>query len=208
MKKLVSDSIRDLTILSVASLVLGILLLFFPNTSGLIICRICALALIVFGALHVVLYFVRDLSANIFRHDLAIGIVCLLVGVYLFLRPQILMSVLPAVLGLALLADSFLRLQKAFDLVRMHESHWWVVLLLAVATGIFGIVILANPFAAASALLMFIGIGLLVNGFSDLWTLRTVRHHLKDAAQKFEDAVHGVETTGYVVEDDDDEHQN
>ena len=180
MKKFLSDTLRDTTILSVASLVLGALLLFFPGISGRVIASLCALALVVYGGVHTVLYFMRRSPADMVRYHLAKGLVCLLLGLYLLLRPQVLLNFLPVALGLAVLVDSAVRLQKAFDLARMKAPAWWVVLLMALATGVLGLVILLNPFTVAATLIMFLGLGLLVNGLSDLWTLRAVRRQLKD----------------------------
>ena len=187
MKKWFSDALGDLTLLSVASLVLGALLLFFPAVSGRVICTLCALALVIYGGLHLVLYFLRKTPDDMFRHDFAKGLIALLLGVFLLLNPNVLLGILPVVLGLVLLVDSAIRLQKAFDLIRLGAVNWWIVLLLALATGIVGIIILVNPFRVASALLMFIGIGLLLNGFSDLWTIRSVRRKWND---KFGDEDH------------------
>ena len=185
MKKFLSDTLRDTTILSVASLVLGALLLFFPGISGRVIAALCALALVVYGGVHTALYFIRRSPDDMVHYHLAKGLVCLLLGLFLLFRPQVLLNFLPIVLGLAVLVDSAVRLQKAFDLARMHHSAWWVVLLMALVTGALGLVILMNPFAVASTLIMFMGVGLLVNGLSDLWALRAVRRQLKDFRDDF-----------------------
>ncbi len=203
MKKILSDSLRDFTLLAVACLVLGVLLLFFPGASGRVICSLCAIALIVYGGIHVVLYFLRKAPEDLFRHDFAKGLICLLLGVYLLMRPAFLMGVLPVVLGIVVLGDSIIRLQKSFDLVRLGDSLWWVVLLLAIATGILGVLMLVNPFGAAATLLRFIGLGLVLSGVSDLWTMFSLRHWVKDTARLIKDEISGIETTEYTVEDAD-----
>lgn len=200
MKKAFSDSLRDFALLALASLVLGLLLLIFPDTSARLISILCAVVLVVYGGIHVVLYFFRKSPDDLFRHDFAKGLICLLAGLYLLFNPHVLMAVLPFVLGLVVVADSIIKLQKAFDLVRLGSPHWWVVLLLAIATAILGVLMLLNPFRAAASLMMFIGIGLVVNGVSDLWTVISLRRWVKAAVQTVKEAVSGIETTGRVEE--------
>ena len=195
MNKVFSDSLRDSVLLAIASLVVGLLVLIFPGTSARLICLLCALLLILYGALHIVLYFVRKAPEDLFRHDFAKGLICLLAGIYLLLHPEILLDVLPVALGLVVVVDSIIKLQKAFDLIRLGNERWWIVLLFAIATAILGLLMLVNPFNYPATLMAFIGVGLVINGATDLWTAASIRRWVKRAAKAAQEAEEAAAAT-------------
>lgn len=198
MKKWLSDFKRDFVLLSVAYLVLGILLLVFPGGSGKVVCYVCAAILCVFGLTYLVSYFARGAQNSLLRMDFAIGLIALLVGIYVFARPEVVLSILPVVLGVVMIVDGIVKLQKALDLARIRDSYWLLLLLLAVLTAVLGVLMLVDPFATAEALIMFIGISMIVGGVSDLWTAFCISRRLRRVEKK----LMGIETGDYTVSDD------
>ena len=203
MKTMFKDLKRDFILVAVAGFILGLLLLLFPESSGLIICYICAAAVVIFGVMHLVSYFIHKAPEHIFRYDLAQGLIGLALGIYLFMRPELLLGVLPMVLGIVVIVDSVIKLQNSFDLARLGYRFWWISLILSLCTGTLGALMLLNPFATAQVLLMFIGISLISNSLVDFWNVLFLSRRIRQVKKAVDDAVAkagAVDADGHFVD--------
>lgn len=187
MRDLLFQFKRDFALLAASCIVLGLLLLLYPETSGTIIAVIISILLAAVGVMHIIFYFFRHFPEDVGRMDLVVGLLCTAGGVYLFLHPGLLIGLLPTVMALLLLFDACLKLQSAADLARMHTPRWWIILLLAILAAGLGIVILCNPFETASILLMFIGGALIADGLFDFWTLFSLHIRMRRLRREMEE---------------------
>ncbi len=188
MRDFLSQFKRDFALMAAACIVLGLLLLLYPETSGTIISVIIALVLAAAGVMHILTYIFRRYPDDIGHMDLVFGLICAGLGVFLFLHPGILISLLPTVLGLLLIIDGIVKLQSAIDLARLHTGRWWIILILAAASIILGSVALINPFETMFILLMFIGASLIIDGLFDFWTLFSIHRRVKRFRKEMEEA--------------------
>ena len=168
MRQLFSDFKNNLILTGLATLLLGGVLVVFPDASGRMICYVAAALIAVYGAVELIGYFATEVAAAGQRFSLVQGVVALLLAGALLWRPEMFLSILPLLLGIVLVVAGLCKLQSAVDLVRIHSSRWLWVLLTAVHTLLLGAVTLYNPFSAAVTLMQFIGISLVVSGVSDL----------------------------------------
>ena len=80
-------------------------------------------------------------------------------------------AVLAAVIGVAVIIDSILRLQISLNLRRLDGGGWIALFVTAVVTLVFGILLLFNPFTAVKVATIVAGASLLVDGAFTLWGL-------------------------------------
>ena len=84
MRDYLSQFKRDFALCAAASIVLGLLLLLYPDTSGTILAVIIALALAAMGAMHILNYLFRRFPDDIGRMDLVSGLLMAGIGVFSF----------------------------------------------------------------------------------------------------------------------------
>ena len=127
-------------------------------------------------------------------------------GVFLLMRPEIIVGFLPVLLGIAIVIAGAVKIQQSMDLLRAGYRRWWLVLLLAALALAAGVVLLINPFEAASTLVLMIGIVLIYNGVTDLWTISRVSGRLRQMRAEASVAVSGVDVdeNGVPIDDSDD----
>ena len=130
------------TFLLIAALYLacGISLLVWPAQSGLVICYVFGGISLLYGAVQIIRY-CCNAAVSIFRYELVTGILCCAFGLFVILRADMVLAVLPFVFGCAIVFDSVMTLQNAIDLRRLGFSRWWLILLLAGVTGAFGVLL-------------------------------------------------------------------
>ena len=137
-------------------------------------------ALLIYGVVTIVSFFLRDSRQGSFVFELFLGIVAAALGLLFLLRPVIVASVLPVILGLFIVVDGLVNLKRALELRRMLYLRWTVPLVLSAVSAVLGLVIVFQPFLAAEALVMLIGAVLIYEGLSDLWTIFRVSQWTKE----------------------------
>lgn len=146
--------------------VLGVVLTFFPQLSANIICYIGGGLLILYGIFKMATYFRTNVVLA--GHLFSTGLIALAGGLVIVLMPGVVVSVIPLLIGFALIACSMLQLEMALGLSRMKYPRWYLTLAGAFLMLVLGIVILVNPFSTSLLLLRFIGVSMLVEAICDL----------------------------------------
>ena len=83
---------------------------------------------------------------------------------FLLFKANTVVAVLAAVIGVAVVIDSILRLQISLNLRRVTGGGWIALFVTAVVTLVFGILLLFNPFTAVKVATIVAGASLLADG--------------------------------------------
>ena len=124
---------------AILSIVLGIVLLFFPQTTLLTICYAFAFILAIVGVGYIFTYIKSDTLKTYQRNDFVVGLTYLVLAIFVSLKTELIISLLPVLLGLAIIISSIVKLQHAFDLMRVKFSNWWSILLIAISSAAIGL---------------------------------------------------------------------
>ena len=159
-----------LLLTGLVSIALGIILISVPGVIENALRYILGGGLAVFGIFEVVSVFVRP-NGLLSVGRMIPGILCLAVGLVFLFRFETFVSLLWILIGIAILIDSVYKLQYAFLLKAKKVGNWWVNLLISLATLIFAVVLMIEPFSVAHSMATLTGVLLLVNGLFDLFSL-------------------------------------
>ncbi len=177
-------------VMSLLYCALGALMILKPSLSAMVIARVCGAFLIVFGIIKIAGYFSRDLFRLAFQYDLAFGILIIMLGALICIRPYGAMNFMCIVLGVCALADGLLKIQIAIDSKRFGIKKWWLLLVLALLTAAAGITLVVWHAESAPVLIIILGASLLSEGILNLATVLTAVKITKrdfDAADFYEE---------------------
>ena len=160
-------------VMSGALIALGCVLTTAPETFAETMCSIMGISAAVFGAVKLVSYFSKDLFRLAFQHDLAEGILLVILGVTTAVRPELFMGIIGAVFGICVLADGLLKIQTALDARLFGVGKWWLILAAALLSGTAGFFLIINPVGSASVVAVILGISLIAEGVLNLITVLT-----------------------------------
>ena len=177
MLDMIKELKKNMILLAVFYLILGIILVLFPEGSGYAICYLIGGLTIIYGIFHLVLYQRTKSPFVTYRYDLVQGIIGLAIGIYVM------------ILGVVVMIDSIVKIQNAWDLKRMGYDRWWLVMIGALVTLVFGLLMVFYPFTVYLSVIVFVGISLIVNGVSDLITIFILNKKVKEFKSKVEDMV-------------------
>lgn len=155
-------------VLSALYCVFGVLLIAVPDFSMKLLGILVGCMMIGFGAVKLMGYFSRDLYRLAFQFDLAYGILLIVLGLIVLVRPVQLVSFFCLVLGICILADGLFKIQAASDSKRFGLRPWWLILTLAIMACLAGLLLVFRPMDGARALLVLLGIAMLAEGILNL----------------------------------------
>ncbi len=162
---------KAMLITSVVYMVIGLFLIIWPDPARQIIIYAIGAAALLYGGYRIVEFFVRKEHLGGVQIGVALGIACALLGLFLLIKANLVVTLLATIVGIALIVDSILRLQIALNLRHTGMKNWLVLLITALFTLGFGILLLFNPFTAIKVATILAGIGLLIDGGFTLWSV-------------------------------------
>ena len=161
------------TLAAVIYLILGLVLLFAPRTSQALMGGIIGVSVTLYGALSIVSFLLnREQTAYVF--DLLIGVCAAAFGVFSLLNPTFLLSFLFIVLGLVGVIGSVSAIKRTLSLRALGYPRWLVPLVPNIVALLVALSVTFKPSLYGDLMVMVIGLMLIVEAVSDLFTLRNL----------------------------------
>ena len=174
MGKKVSDFLKSEIISSVFYLAFGLCLILIPDQTVNIICKIVfGLIMIASGIYHIVIYTAEKEKATIL--DLFTGVIVMVLGIFLFFTPQIVIRILPYLLGAFVLVDGIWKIKGSYRLKKAQRGRWKIIFLGCLVFIALGVSMLFYSFMSVTQMLLFSGIILTADGAADIVFLIMIR---------------------------------
>jgi len=197
MKKAIRALTSGTVVMAIAYIIIGIVMVIYPAITMKTLVYYGAIALIVIGAVNILRYVIRGLRGGVLNNFMVTGCMMIIIGIVLLIKPELAINTIPLLLGLAILLDGLIKLQRSIDLARLKFDGWIFILLISALCIAMAIVIISNPFETATVLLVVEGISLIFSGVTQLVIAIIVAKKLK----KYREEHHLVEDeNGNIVE--------
>lgn len=147
--------------------ILGLMLLLFPAATNRMLCYTIAGIAIVIGLVNLVIYFMRSITRNYYRNDFVAGLMLIVLGIFMIYKVDLVIALVPFIIGLCIIVSGLFKLQGALDVQRMGGNAV-LILGIAVINVVVGILMVINPFQSALLLNRLLGVSLLFSGLTDL----------------------------------------
>ena len=192
----INNFLKGQIVTSLVYIALGVCLVFMPVNTINVICKfVFGILLILVGMYHILIYVAEKLNSTIF--DLFSGGILMVLGIFLFMNPQIVVKLLPILLGTFILVDSIWTLKGSFKLKKRGVDTWRLLLFGSLIFIALGISLVVNPFTMVKYTVIFAGWIFLCNGIIDLIYLVLLKKGLKELKQDVE----AVDADGKILSD-------
>ena len=181
----INNFLKGQIVTSIIYIALGACLVYMPVSTVNVICN------------HILIYVAEKLNSTIF--DLFSGGVLMVLGIFLFMNPQIVVKLLPILLGTFILVDSIWSLKGSLKLKKRGAGSWKFLLLGSIIFIALGISLVVNPFTMVKYTVIFAGWIFLCNGVIDMIYLILLRKGLKEIKQDVE----AVDADGEIISGED-----
>ena len=175
-------------------MVLGLVLLIFPATTAHTICYLIAGIAIVIGLVNLVVYFTRNITRNYYRNDFVAGLMLMVLGIFVIYKVDLVIALVPFIIGLCIIVSCLFKLQGALDVQRMGGNAV-LILGLAVVNVVIGILMVINPFESAMLLYRLLGAGLLFSGLTDMASTLYLSSKMHGYMKKMSEADEAIKVT-------------
>ena len=189
MREKISRFLKGQMATSVIYILLGLCFICMPVDMVHILCKfIFGVVLIAAGLYHIWLYVQEKPNATLM--DLFSGGLILVLGIFLFYNPQVVVKLLPVLLGTFILTDSVWVLKGSRKLMKNDKDslEWKILLAGSIVFICLGIIMIANPFSVVKVMVIFAGCVLLVNGLADLVFLFLMKKGIRTLVKMKEEA--------------------
>lgn len=106
------------------------------------------------------------------------------VGVIIIVRRNLVVNLIFGIFGVLILADALFKIQMSIDAKKFGLSLWWRILLMAILTGVLGVLLLIRPFEACRGYDVLVGVSVLFEGILNLcvviYTVKIIKNQRQD----------------------------
>ncbi len=203
MKNLLKSSIVS----SILLLILGILLVFESEATIFTISYIVGAILICAGAYALIRFFTnsRKNYISIMGLDVLYGIVTIILGGLIIKNPGAIGSLLPIVLGIAIVVSSANKIQYAFSLKNSDNDLWKTTMIISLIGTICGVILLFNPFAGAVLIMRIVGIFIIVYAILDAISTFIIKKNVEEFKNAIDSETIVVEEADVISEKENDD---
>lgn len=188
----INKILKGQIVTSVLYMLLGLCFILMPVNTVNIICKfVFGVVLILAGAYHILIYVLEKINATLL--DLLSGGMLLVIGIFLFYNPQIVVKLLPVLLGTLVLVDSIWVLKGGIRLKKNERSEWRFLVFGSLIFIVLGIAMIIDPFDMVKYTVIFAGVVMMANGVCDLAFMILMRRGLKKAEKAAEELEEAVE---------------
>ena len=175
-------------------LVLGAVLVVWPDRSVRLMCTLLGAALLICGLVYILGWLVRRREGGISAFTLIPGVVLSGLGIWLMTSSDSVIALVQYGFGAVVSFHGVLDVQSSVSLMRQGAARWWLDLALSALTLALGALILINPFGTFAALVTLIGLVLIYDGLSDLWIIHRLSRMVRDLERDLNGDI--IETRG------------
>ena len=184
MKTILQEQRRSSVIVALITMVLGAVLVVWPDRSVRLMCTLLGAALLICGLVYILGWLVRRREGGISAFTLIPGVVLSGLGIWLMTSSDSVIALVQYVFGAVVIFHGVLDVQSSVSLMRQGAARWWLDLALSALTLALGALILINPF----------GLVLIYDGLSDLWIIHRLSRMVRDLERDLNGDI--IETRG------------
>ena len=186
-------NLKSWSVLSAITMIaIGLVLMIFPGVSLNVVCTVMGIAFIAWGAIRILSYFLLSIEEFMYRSDMIAGLLFILGGILMLARQNIVLDIIPILLGLVIVISGITKLQNAVIAKRIGYDGATLYMILALISIVFGFVIMffLSGTLAAKTLFVLIGAGLVYSGGSDLYVTLFISNKYNKFMKEFEKGMH------------------
>ena len=181
----------NFTVLSVFCIVMGIALIIRPDFFTRVVGLVVGGVITAMGAVALLRYFIRTKTDPNNASGLISGVILVLAGVFVMVRPDFIPKVIAFVFGAYMLISGITNIQGAFALKKNNSTRWTKALVIAGLTTLAGLMLVINPILLADVTFRLMGVCLLISGMSNIGGTLLTGRNKQDPNIKFDNRDNG-----------------
>ncbi len=164
-------------IFSLIFIATGIFLLMRPETAINIVCYVIGVILLLWGVISIIQFFSNKNSKDYLSISFIFGSFVFIFGIIVLIKPNIIASIIPLLLGIWMLINGVTKLSYSLTLNNNKSALSSIIISLIIV--LLGILLIINPFQGAKKIVQILGISILVYSILDLIECFSIKRVMK-----------------------------
>lgn len=201
MKRILTEIKKYSIVIIIITAVLGVLLVAMPDKMLAYTALFIGGAFTACGIFALISYLSSEIKSKL---TLVLGLISAFSGIVICLAYRQIMSVIVFFIGLFLLVGGIVDLVNSFYIAASRHRSWILTVVMSIASIVLGIVSIVKPFSTQTAIVRFIGAGLVFFAVTDLIAFIQVKRVAKEIKNRINDSVdeYGSTEVEYTEVDD------
>lgn len=191
MKKYFNKITNGIIGMSILTMILGLLLIIFPETSIKTLGLISSIFLMIYGIFLIMLDIKFEKLLAPFD-CLLNGLLSIVLGVFLLLRPDDISVVITAILGIWIISSSINNIKTALFFRKIKDFPTIPLIMLNVLDIALGILVVLHPFDFVILITGYIGIILCVHAGFNIFDMIILKKSIKDKEKSIKDRINKI----------------
>ncbi len=153
-------------IFSVVFILIGAFLLARPEDAIHLVSYALGILLILWGIISIIQFFTDKESDSYLEIGFIIGVFIFIFGLIIIIKPNIVASIIPLLLGIWMLINGVTKLSYALTLNKLTSAAGSIIISLLIV--ILGILLIFNPFEGAKTLVQILGVCIIIYSILDV----------------------------------------
>ena len=115
-------------VMAVAYVVFGLSLLIKPELSTTVICYAIGAVCVIYAVANLIKYFTGSMNRMYIEPDFVLSVIICVFGIVTIVRPSVIISILPFIVGIVLVFSGLIKAQDGINLKRFNYDRWFLVL--------------------------------------------------------------------------------
>lgn len=162
---------------SLAYLVLGFIMIIFPDKISSVLCYTLGIVLTIYGLFNIISFFTNK-ETNMYL-ELIVGVVATAFGIFTLFSPSIIVNIIFVTIGIIIIIDSLMDIKHSFQLKALGMKRWWICLIVSIAVILLGLSTIFFPAFFGDFLIILLGIIMIYEGISGLSITGLISHYAK-----------------------------
>ena len=167
----ISRALKNYIVDAVLLIILGIVMVAWPQGALETIFKWIGIGLIVLGAIKVILYFTKKDSRQRSLIDLIVGIIQIIAGIFFIAKSGFLVGFFPTVAAILLGYGAIVIIIRAIEMKDGNKNAFTLSLVLGIVTLVLAVIIFVHPVALANIMVQAAGISMIIEGIALLIVL-------------------------------------
>ncbi len=193
MRTFVDDLKHNYFLTTILTVIVGLVLVIWPDISGKILCYTLGAAVILMGVIQLIGFLRGERLGIVNKFSVFMGIILVILGIFVCANPQTVLSIIPVVVGIVILMHGCMDIAYTLDIKNTGAARWWIALLAAVITFVFGLLLVLHPYFAFEMTMTILGIALLYDGGSDLALIIVAEYKQRQSDKRVREFAQNVE---------------
>lgn len=172
--------INYIIVLTVLFLIIGMMLILFPEMSITAISYVLSISLIVLGVVLVI----YSLDKLFFMDLFSFGLLQVVLGVVILVYPKILTTIIPIAIGVWMIVKSSVDFRLSLVLKKCRNKDWYYVTILSLLAMLCGIMLITNTEIGTITLTVVVGIFLCAYSLTAIVNTLIFKDNINDIAKE------------------------